>query len=145
MLDKLSNAFGTSGYETQVRELILGEIAGKVDLHQVDALGNLIVRVPGRARYQGPRLLLSAHMAEVGFVVSEITGSGDLKFHKMGSTDDRVLLSKQVVVHHEGQGGPGVIGIKRPHLHKKAEETEQVVDCDKLYVDIGCSKKEAGA
>src|SRR4030042_63690 len=142
MLDKLSNAFGTSGYETQVRELIPGESAGKVALHQVDALGNLIVRGPGSARYKGPRLLLSAHMDEVGFVVSEITGSGDLKFHKMGSTDDRVLLSKQVCVHHEGQGVPGVIGMKSPHLHKKREELEQVVDCDKLYVDIGCSKKE---
>lgn len=142
MLDKLSNAFGTSGYEAQVRELILGEISKKVDLHQVDALGNLIVRVPGRPQYKGPRLLLSAHMDEVGFVVTEITGSGDLKFHKMGSTDDRVLLSKRVAVRHEGQDVPGVIGIKSPHLHKKREELEQVLEYDKLYVDIGCSKKE---
>jgi len=142
MLDKLSNAYGTSGYEKEVRELILGVISKKVDLHQVDTLGNLIVRVPGRAGYSGPRLLLSAHMDEVGFVASEITGSGDLKFHKMGGTDDRVILSKRVVVRHEDSAVPGIIGIKSPHLHKKREELEQVLEYDKLYVDIGCSKKE---
>jgi endoglucanase len=142
MLGRLSNAFGTSGYETQVRELILGEIAKIVDLQQVDTLGNLIVRVPGRARYKGPRLLISAHMDEVGFVTSEITGSGDLKFHKMGGTDDRVLLSKRVVVRHEGQSVPGVIGMKSPHLHKKREEFERLIEHDKLYVDIGCRKME---
>jgi putative aminopeptidase FrvX len=142
MLQSLSNAFGTSGYEREVRELILGEVSKKVDLHQVDTLGNLIVRVLGRPGYKGPRLLLSAHMDEVGFVVTEITASGDLKFHKMGGSDDRVLLSKRVVVRHEDSTVPGVIGLKSPHLHKKREELEQVLEYDKLYVDIGCTKKE---
>jgi putative aminopeptidase FrvX len=142
MLQKLSNAFGTSGYEKEVRELILDAVERRVDLHQVDTLGNLIVRVPGRSDYKGPRLLVSAHMDEVGFVVSEITDVGNLKFHKMGGTDDRILPSKRVVVCHDGELVPGVIGMKSPHLHKKREEFEQVVGHDKLYVDIGCAKKE---
>ncbi|MCK4593472.1 M42 family peptidase [bacterium] len=142
MLEKLSNAFGTSGYEKEVRELILGAIEKRVDLHQVDTLGNLIVRVPGRTGYEGPRLLISAHMDEVGFVVSEITGAGNLKFHKIGGIDDRVLPSKRVVVRHGDERLPGVIGMKSPHLHKNSEEFDKVIDHEKLYVDIGCTNKE---
>ncbi len=142
MLEKLSNAFGTSGYEKEVRELILGAVEKKVDLHQVDTLGNLIVRVPGRSDYRGPRLLVSAHMDEVGFVVSEITGAGNLKFHKIGGIDNRVLPSKRIVVRHGDERIPGVIGMKSPHLHKNREEFDKVIDHENLSADIGCSKKE---
>ncbi|HDR06499.1 MAG TPA: M42 family peptidase, partial [Candidatus Coatesbacteria bacterium] len=142
MLEQLSNAFGTSGYEKEVRGLIQAAVEKRVDLSRVDSLGNLIVRVPGRAGFHGPRLLLSAHMDEVGFAVSEITAGGDLKLHKIGGIDDRVLPSKRVIVRHGDGELPGVIGMKSPHLHKDKEEFEQVLSHDKLFVDIGCAKKE---
>lgn len=142
LLEKISNAHGPSGYETEVRELIFDEIKDNVALHQTDALGNLITRVGDWKGYDGPRLLISAHMDEVGFAVTEITSTGGLKFHKMGGIDDRVLPSKRLLVGRGEKRIAGVVSMKSPHLHKTREEFNKVIKHDSLFVDIGTSKKE---
>jgi tetrahedral aminopeptidase len=142
LLEKLTNAHGTSGYEEEVRELLLEEIGGKLTDHRVDALGNLLCKVGERDGFRGPRLLVSAHMDEVGMCVTEITASGALKFEKLGGIDDRVLASKRVLVGRGDSRVPGVVGLKSPHLHKSREEMNKVIKHDQLFIDIGAGKKE---
>lgn len=142
LLEKLSNVHGTSGYEDEVRELLLAELEGALTDHRVDALGNLLCKVGDPAAFAGPRLLLSAHMDEVGMCVTEITSAGALKFEKLGGIDDRVLASKRVVVGRGDKRIPGVVGLKSPHLHKSREEFNKIIKHDALFIDVGCSKKD---
>lgn len=128
---------GLSGREEPVRRRVAGLLAGRVDSLRTDALGNLIA-VKGAGK-PGPRLMLSAHMDEVGFLVSGIDAEGYLRFVKVGGLDDRILPGKQVRV--GAQGIPGVILARPPHLQKR-EEKERVVPATDLRIDIGARSRE---
>ncbi len=137
LLEKLSRAFGVSGCEGEVRQILKEELASRVDTLETDVLGNLLAFKKGEV--EGPRILLSAHMDEVGLMIVDIDGSGLLKFKKVGGIDDRVLISKPVLV------GPdrvkGVIGAKAIHLQKQ-EERGKTMKADQLYIDIGAGSEE---
>jgi tetrahedral aminopeptidase len=147
LLEKLSRAPGVSGCEGEVRQILKEELAPYVDRLETDVMGNLLAFKEGPAK-EGPvkgepvpvpRVMLAAHMDEVGLVVTEIDGSGLLKFKTVGGIDDRVLLSKAVLV------GPdrvsGVIGAKAIHLQKE-EERGRTLTVDQLYIDIGAGSEE---
>lgn len=143
-LEKLSNARGVSGNESAVRTLLLEHIKTKVDEYKVDALGNLIAikRISARranSRRSPFRLLIAAHMDEVGFLITHINAEGRLHFEKVGGLDDRVLLSKPVWV--GSNGAAGVICAKPRHLTSEPER-KKVVDADELVIDIGATSKE---
>lgn len=137
LLEKLSRASGVSGCEGEVRQILTEELAPRVDSLETDMLGNLMAFKKGAV--DGPRLMLAAHMDEVGLIVVDIDGSGLIKFKKVGGIDDRVLLSKPVLV------GPdkvrGVIGAKAIHL-QKPEERGKTLTVDQLYIDIGAGSEE---
>jgi putative aminopeptidase FrvX len=139
LIESLSNAFGVSGYEQDVRNILKNEIKGYVDKMEVDSMGNLIAL--RNLQKSGPKIALNAHMDEVGLIVDYIEDNGFLRFKKVGGIDDRVLAGKRVLV---GKSRiPGVIGVKAIHLQKKDEE-ERAILSDNLYIDIGASdKKEA--
>ena len=141
LLKDLSDARGVSGNEGAVRELIAGALAGSVDESRVDALGNLIcvrkARVE-RASSWPTRVMLAAHMDEVGLMVSGFNADGTLAFQKVGGIDDRVLLSKQVLVGAEAV--VGVIGCRPIHLLTTPERT-RAVEAKKLSIDIGATSK----
>jgi len=136
LLKKLSEAFGPSGCEGEVREILTEELAPHIKEWRRDALGNLIAV---KESAKGPRVMLAAHMDECGMMIASIDRSGLLRFRKVGGIDDRVLVSKHVVV------GPkrisGVIGAKPIHL-QKPEERNQVIPLTGLYIDIGAKSKE---
>ena len=136
-LEKLCNANGVAGGETAVAEMIIEEIKGYCD-YETDNLGNILAFKKGR---ETPRkkMMVAAHMDEVGFIVTGYTSDGNLSFAKVGGVDDRVIIGRQVLVGPEKI--PGVIGTKPIHL-QTAEERTTVVDSERLYVDIGCSDKE---
>ena len=141
LLRQLSETRGVSGNEAAVREVLVNEVSAHIDGHRVDALGNLICTK--RARPSGttwPRtVMLAAHMDEIGLIVSGFNGDGTLRFGKVGGIDDRILLSKVVLI---GTGAvPGVIGFRPIHLLSPAER-EQTPDATKLAIDIGASSKE---
>ena len=102
LIRKLSTAFGPSGCEDEVRELILEQIQGDCNSYRIDKAGNLIACVCGRGpdyNTENPRrILLSAHMDEVGLMVTEITEEGYLKFGTVGGIDPRVLCGRHVIV-----------------------------------------------
>lgn len=136
LLKRLSEAFGPSGCEGDIRKIITDELNAHVQEWQRDALGNLIAVKPG---YKGPKVMLAAHMDECGLMVSSFDRSGLVRFRKVGGLDDRVLVSKQVLI--GPQRVPGVIGAKAIHL-QKPEERNQVIPLSGLYIDIGARSKE---
>lgn len=136
LLKKLSEAFGPSGYEQEVRTILQEELADHVSEWQRDALGNLIAC---KVAAKGPRVMVAAHMDEVGLMVSHIDEAGLIQFHKVGGIDDRVLVSKPVLIGKDRV--PGVIGAKAIHLQRPEERT-QVIPHRSLFIDIGATSKE---
>ncbi len=145
LVKQLCLAFGPSGCEDAVRDMIIEQIEGDCDGYCIDRVGNLIARVSGRGMDYHPesprRLMLCAHMDEVGFMVSHITKEGYLKFGNIGGMDPRVLCGRPISVGNEQGQIPGVIASKAIHLQTK-EERGKVTPVDKLYMDIGAVDKE---
>jgi putative aminopeptidase FrvX len=138
LLEKLCLAPGISGREDRVRSLILEEIKPYADQWQVDGLGNLIVWKKGKQRPK-VKLMLSAHMDEVGFLVTRVAKDGTLSLTCVGGIDQRVIPGRCVTV--GDQRIPGVIGAKPIHL-LKGEEKEKAVPMDDLRIDIGAKDQE---
>ncbi len=139
LIEKLSNACGISGDEREVRNIIRDEIKGYTENISVDSLGNLFA-IKGLEK-PGPKVLLNAHMDEIGLIVSRIDDKGFLYFKSVGGIDDRLFPGKRVVVGKNMVRG--VIGIKAIHLQKK-DERSQTIDLNALYIDIGANEaKEA--
>ncbi len=138
-LVKLSNASGVVGREEEVRSLMIKLMKPFVDEVRVDNLENVIALRKGKKN--APRVMLAAHMDEIGLMVKTITKEGFLQFVKMGGIDDRILPSQKVVV--QSSKGPlhGIIGSKPPHLQKE-EERKKFVTFDELFIDIGAENKE---
>ncbi len=140
LLQELSNARGVSGNEDAVREILIEAVAPYVDEHRVDSIGNLITVVRPRPGVKDlHRVMVAAHMDEVGLMVMQIEKSGVLRFSTVGGIDPRVLPAKRVLVGKEAV--PGVIGIKPVHL-LTPEEQKQPIKVDQLYIDIGAKSEE---
>ena len=138
LLRQLCALNGVSGDEDRVRDFIRSQAAPYADSLRTDPLGNLIVFKKGK-HFGGPRLLLAAHMDEVGVIVTRATDEGFLKFDFVGGVDRRVAIGKPVVLGPDGV--PGVIGLKAIHLVSREEE-KKVPKTDALYLDIGAADKE---
>ena len=136
-LKTLCSLSGVSSWEDEVRDYIRKRVEPHADSVRVDALGNLIVFKRG-AKPTGNKLMLCAHMDEVGLMVKSVTDEGYLKFGCVGGIDRRILLGKRVSVGEKGI--PGVIGLKAIHL-TTAEERKKVPKLTDLYIDIGAKDK----
>ena len=134
LLMRLCTARGISGSENEVRDIILREIKPYASSVEISPLGNLIVFKKGAKRPK-TRLMLNAHMDEVGLIVTHITEDGLLQFAPVGGIDRRVLCGKAVTV---GNGISGVIGAKPIHLLED-DEKEKSIPIKNLYIDIGAA------
>ena len=137
LLNKLCNAVGVSGGENEVRTIILEEIKPHVDEVKVDALGNVLATKVGHG-VKRLRILLDAHMDEVGFILVSDDGEGSYRFKTIGGIDARNLAGKQVIVGKDRK--PGVIGTKPIH-HTTADERKKPLAEDALRVDLGLESK----
>lgn len=137
LLQRLCTAQGISGDEGAVRELILQEITPFAKSVTVTPLGNIIAEKEGAKRAK-TRLLLNAHMDEVGLLVTSICKDGLLRFTTIGGIDRRILPGKSVLVAGKI---PGVIGAKPIHL-LEGEEKEKAPSLDSLTIDIGAVSQE---
>jgi endoglucanase len=138
VLKDLCELNGVSGNEAAVRRFILDQIKEKVDDFRVDKIGNLLAEKKGTSK-DLPKVIVCAHMDEVGLFLTEITAEGYLKFQPVGGIDARILVSKPVSCGKDGI--PGVIGSKAIHL-QKAEERKKTLSLEELYIDIGAAAKE---
>ncbi|AXV39323.1 MAG: M42 family metallopeptidase [Methanobacterium formicicum] len=139
LLEKLSNASGVSGFEDNVRNLMMEELKGFVDELDVDNMGNLIAIKKGKP--DGKKVMLAAHMDEIGLIVRYIDKNGFIKFSKLGGINDQMLLNQEVYIHSNGEKILGVIGSKPPHRMKAAEK-KKPVEYENMFIDIGASSKE---
>ena len=139
LLKRLSNAPGVSGFEEKVRELIFNELDGYVDQIKIDEMGNLIAIKNGIP--DGKRIMLAAHMDEIGLMVRYIDKNGFIKFSKIGGINDQMLLNQEVTIHTSNGNVTGVIGSKPPHKMKESER-KKITEYDKMFIDIGASDKE---
>ena len=139
LLRTLSLGFGPTGCEDEIRAQIQKEIAPLGYETLTDTLGNLLVRV--RIGQGGPRLMISAHMDEVGFMVTDVDKEGYLRFDTVGGIDASVMAGRKVTLGDETTRLCGVICSKAIH-HKSAEERKKAVSVDKLYMDIGATSRE---
>jgi len=137
LLEKLCNVIAISGDEGEVRKIVLEEIKPHVDEVRVDALGNVLATRHGRGSKR-TRVMLDAHMDEVGMMIIVDEGEGIYRFETVGGIDARHLLGKQVYVGKERT--PGVIGGKPIHLMDAGERTRKV-PVDGLRIDLGPAGK----
>lgn len=137
LLERLCNVIAVSGDEGEVRKIVLEEVKPYADEVKVDALGNVLATKNGRGRKR-VRVMLDAHMDEVGFMIVDEEGDGLYRFEIVGGIDVRLVVGKQVVVGRERT--PAVIGAKPVHLMSANEYTKKV-PLDALRIDVGPSEK----
>lgn len=140
LLKELTGLNGVSGNEDKVREFVIENIKPYCDDITVDSMGSVIAYKKGSC-HSGKTVMFCAHMDEVGFIVSDITDKGFVKFKEVGGIDERILLTQRVVIQNENGDVPGVMGIKAVHLQTKAERGN-VVSMDSMYIDIGAKDKK---
>lgn len=135
-LKTLCELNGTSGREEKVREYIISRIKDKCEF-TVDPMGNIICFKKGKA-LPANKVLLTAHMDEVGFIITYITDDGYLSFDTVGGIDEKVIAGRNVTVGDKEING--VIGIKAVHLCS-ADEKTTVPSVGKMYIDIGAKSR----
>ncbi len=138
LLEQLSTAAGIAGHEGPVRAILQEAVQEHVDRLEVDGLGNLLTwKRPRPAPAEGQpalRVMLAAHMDEVGFMVTKVNEDGTLKFHNVGGVDPRILPGKRVRIGE--QGIPGVVLRTPIHLQKQGQR-DRVTPLDELIIDTG--------
>lgn len=135
LLERLCNAISPTGFEGEVRNIIKNYIKDYVDEITIDNMGNIITHKKG----SGPKILIDAHMDEVGFIITGFNNDGTLKFSPLGGINPKVVLSKVVYVGEKKI--PAVIGFKPIHLQSK-DERISVPKYKDLALDIGVYSKE---
>ncbi len=136
-LKELTALCGCAGNEDAVRDFILEKIKDKCDEIYQDSIGNLIAVNRGMSK-NPKKVMVCAHMDEVGLIITKITDEGFLKFDTLGGIDTSVLVSKKVLVNGKIHG---VIGAKAIHLQKKSERAKKM-EIEDLYIDIGAKDKK---
>jgi endoglucanase len=139
LLERLCNVIAVSGDESEVRKIVMEEIKPYADEVKVDAVGNVLAIKRGSARSENRmRVMLDAHMDEVGSMIVADDSEGIYRFENVGGIDVRHLVGKQVFVGKNRT--PGVIGGKPVHL-LTAEERTKKVPLDSLRIDLGLNGK----
>ena len=133
LLTRLCNAVSVSGDEQEVRAIVMEELRDFSDVTKVDAMGNVLVRREGTGADR-VRVMIAAHMDEVGFMIVKDEDDGVFEFRVIGGVDPRQLVGKPVTIGRDHI--PGVIGAKAIHL-TTPEERKQVLKVDQLRIDIG--------
>ena len=137
LLEKLSNANGISGAEGAVAKIIRDEIAPYVDEIKIDRMGNLIAVKKG----DDFKIMLAAHMDEIGLMVQYIDEKGFIRFVGVGGWYNPVLVSQRVILHGEKGDIPGVLGMKPPHVMEEADR-KKPIELANLFIDVGAHSAE---
>ncbi|MDO8633923.1 MAG: M20/M25/M40 family metallo-hydrolase [archaeon] len=138
LLQRLLDAYGVSGFEERIRTEIVNEMKSLVDEMHVDKLGNLICHKKGK----GPKIMLAAHMDEIGLIVKEIKENGRIMFSLLGGIEPITLIGQKVHIETTIKNRPlhGIISFSE--LHDGKEIPDRMPKPDRLFVDTGIGKKE---
>ena len=138
LLKSICETAGAPGFEERVRQLVLKEIDGIVDEVRIDNLGNITAIKHGKT--SDKKVMIAAHMDEIGFIVTHIDDNGFVRFHTLGGFDPKTLTAQRVILHGE-KDLIGVMGSKPIHV-MSAEERNKVPKTTDYFIDLGMSKKE---
>ena len=133
LVKELCNIGAPTGFEDAVREFLIEH--SPISDYEIDSIGNLIFHKKG----SGKRVMVAAHMDEVGFIITDITEDGFLKFDTLGAVDPSVMSSKKVLIGKDKI--PGIICAKAIHL-QSADEVKKPHKVKSLCIDIGAENKE---
>ncbi len=132
LLAKICKAPGAPGFEKEIRELVLKEIEGLCDSIDIDNMGNVTAIKKGR---EDKRVMIGAHMDEIGFIVTHIDKNGFLRFHTLGGFDPKTLTAQRVIVHGK-KDLLGVMSSKPIHV-MTAEERQKLPKTTDYFIDLG--------
>jgi endoglucanase len=139
LLRRLTEAFGPSGFEDEVREVVQQLVTPLVDEVRVDALGNLIAVKRGAS---DKTLMIDAHLDEIGFMVTWVEPDGFLRFTNLGGWDARIVPSHVITIRSDhGNFVRGVVGTAPPHV-LRPEDRERPFRLDDLFIDIGATNAD---
>ena len=139
LLEELTNAHGPSGFEGPVRAIVRREITPLVTRVETDGLGSVISVLEGPAG--SPRVMMAAHMDELGMLVKYITPEGFVKFQTLGGWLDQGLISQRFIILTRKGPVLGVTGLKTPHVMAQAERS-RIFERDKMFLDVGATGKQ---
>lgn len=138
LLELLCNANGVSGYEYHLNDRITSAFKEYTDDIKIDKLGNIIALKKGSSLNKNIKIMIAAHMDEIGLMVKDIEDNGFLRFTNIGGFDPRTILGQEVVVHGK-EDLFGVIGSKPPHLQEISEH-DKAIKMEDMTIDIGYPK-----
>ena len=140
LLKEICEMPGAPGFEKPIRERILKEIKSLVDESYVDNLGNLVVIKKGVNNPLGKKVMIAAHMDEIGFIVNHIDDNGFVRFNTLGGFDPKTLTAQRVIIHGK-KNIIGVMGTKPIHVMSPEDRTKMPKTTD-YFIDLGMDKKE---
>jgi putative aminopeptidase FrvX len=143
LLEKLVETPGAPGFESRIRRAIQESLSGYSFEINTDPIGNLIVFKKGSNNPEGYRVLVSAHMDEIGFIVTHIDDNGFIRFNPLGGFDPKTLTSQRVWIHGK-EDVIGVMGAKPIHV-MNADERNKPAKIEDFFIDTGLSKVELEA
>lgn len=141
LLEKICQTPGAPGYEQKIRTLILKEIEGLVDHVEVDNMGNIYALKKGKS---DKKVMIGAHMDEIGFIVTHIDDNGFIRFHTLGGFDPKTLTAQRVIIHGEEEDVIGVMAAKPIHVMTQEERNKNPKITD-YFIDTGRPKEAVEA
>jgi len=137
LLSEICEESGAPGYEQKIREIVLREVKHLVDEIRIDNMGNVIAIKRGK---KDKRVMIAAHMDEIGFIITHIDDNGFIYFHTLGGFDPKTLTAQRVIIHGK-EDVIGVMGSKPIHLMNTADRAK-VPTIKDYFIDTGRTKKE---
>ena len=138
-LKKICETAGAPGFEKPIRNLIIELIKSHVDHYHIDNLGNVVAVVNGKKPDSKEKVMVAAHMDEIGFVVTHIEDGGFVRFHTLGGFDPKTLTAQRVNIHGK-EVVPGAMGTKPIHVMTQEERTKMPKTTD-YFIDTGMKKE----
>jgi putative aminopeptidase FrvX len=139
LLQELTNANAAPGFEGPVRTILKREWQGTLKDLRTDGIGNLLGSLPGTGA--APRVLVMAHMDEVGFMVRAIDANGFVFFHPIGTNIDQAVLTQRFTIMTARGPVVGYTGMKSPHI-VPAEERNSMVQVADMFLDLGVKSRD---
>lgn len=140
LLKQICEIAGAPGFEKRIRDFIVKEVTPLVDEVRVDNLGNVMAIKKGTRNPENRKVMVAAHMDEIGFIVTHIDENGFIRFHTLGGFDPKTLTAQRVIVHGT-KDLVGVMGSKPIHVMTQ-EEKNQTPKITDYFIDMGMSKAE---
>lgn len=140
LLKQICEIAGAPGFESRVRNLVIQHVTPLVDEISIDNLGNVIAIKRGKRNPDGKRVMVAAHLDEIGFMVTHIDEQGFLRFHTLGGFDPKTLTAQRVIVHGK-KDLLGVMGSKPIHVMSPEEKLKLPKTTD-FFIDLGMPKDE---